>query len=96
MLSCNHKQQNNQQVFSYNETTGLATLDPAFAKSQAVMWAVHQLYNTLVEVDTALNIVPSIAKSWEVSADRLLYTFHLRTDVFFITARYLPMVKAGN
>jgi ABC-type transport system substrate-binding protein len=47
------------------------------------MWAVHQLYNTLVEVDKDLHIVPSVARSWEISADRLTYTFHLRPDVFF-------------
>ena len=47
------------------------------------MWAVHQLYNTLVEVDQDLNTVPSLAKSWEISDDRLTYTFHLRNDVFF-------------
>ena len=47
------------------------------------MWAVHQLYNTLVEIDNNLHIVPSLAKSWEISVDRLTYTFHLRNDVFF-------------
>lgn len=47
------------------------------------MWPVHQIYNTLVETDSNLNIVPSLAKSWDVSGDRLLYTFHLRNDVFF-------------
>ena len=70
-------------VFRYNETSGIASLDPAFAKNQSIMWAIHQLYNTLVEVDSNLNIVPSLAKSWEISADNLLFTFHLRTDVFF-------------
>jgi len=47
------------------------------------MWAIHQLYNTLVEVDSKLNIVPSLAKSWEFSDDRKTVTFHLRNDVFF-------------
>jgi len=47
------------------------------------MWAVHQLYNTLVEVDDNLHVVPSLAKSWEISGDRRSYTFHLRKDVFF-------------
>jgi peptide/nickel transport system substrate-binding protein len=70
-------------VFRYNEQTGIATLDPAFAKNQSIIWAVHQLYNTLVETDQELNIVPSLAKSWEVSGDRRTYIFHLRTDVFF-------------
>lgn len=70
-------------VFHYNEFTGIASLDPAFAKNQSTMWPAHQLFNTLVEVDSQLQIVPSLAKSWEVSADRLEYTFHLRNDVFF-------------
>ena len=47
------------------------------------MWAVHQLYNTLVQTDDHLNIVPSLAKSWDVSADNLTFTFHLRNDVYF-------------
>ena len=47
------------------------------------MWAVHQLYNTLVEVDSQLNIIPSLAKRWEISEDKTLYTFYLRNDVVF-------------
>jgi oligopeptide transport system substrate-binding protein len=47
------------------------------------MWAVHQLYNTLVEVDENMQLKPSLAKSWEISSDNLVLIFHLRTDVFF-------------
>lgn len=83
LLGCSAKHSTDKQVFNYNEQTGIASLDPAFAKNQSVMWPVHQLYNTLVEVDSNLNIVPSLAKSWEVSADRLTFTFHLRNDVVF-------------
>jgi peptide/nickel transport system substrate-binding protein len=36
-----------------------------------------------VQVDSSLHIVPSIAKSWEISEDGKVYTFHLRNDVFF-------------
>jgi peptide/nickel transport system substrate-binding protein len=82
-LSCRNGKTTDRQVFYYNETTGIATLDPAFAKNQSIMWAVHQIYNTLVEIDSNLNIVPSVASRWEVSEDRLVYTFHLRNDVFF-------------
>jgi peptide/nickel transport system substrate-binding protein len=80
---CGHSSRENKNIFHYNETTGIATLDPAFAKNQSIIWAVHQLYNTLVETDDHLNMVPSLAKSWDVSPDRLTYKFHLRTDVFF-------------
>lgn len=83
LASCAGKKHSDKKVFHYNEQTGIASLDPAFAKNQSIMWPVHQLYNTLVEVDKQLQIVPSLAKSWEISDDRLVYTFHLRDDVFF-------------
>ena len=70
-------------IFHYNEFNGIASLDPAFAKSQSVMWAAHQLYNTLVEIDDSLHIVPALATRWDISDDRTEFTFHLRTDVYF-------------
>lgn len=83
LLGCNHSTTSNKQIFRYNEQTGIATLDPAFAKNQSIMWAVHQLYNTLVETDDSLHLVPSLATSWDISADKKTYTFHLRTNVLF-------------
>ena len=80
---CGLKTSNHQQVFTYNQVEGLPTLDPAFTKNQATMWVAHQLFNTLVEVDSNLNIVPSLATRWQISEDRLTYTFYLRPDVFF-------------
>lgn len=77
-------------MFYYNESTGIATLDPAFAKNQSIMWAIHQVYNTLVEIDSNLNIVPSVAKTWDISTDRTTYTFHLRTDVYFHDSEIFP------
>lgn len=81
--ACHQHANSDKQVFSYNESTGIASLDPAFAKNQSIMWPVHQIYNTLIEVDSGLNIVPSLAKSWDISPDRLTYTFHLRDSIFF-------------
>jgi oligopeptide transport system substrate-binding protein len=82
-VCCDNKREKTTNVFHYNETTGIATLDPAFAKNQSIVWAVHQLYNTLVETDEQLNIVPSLATGWDVSEDRMTYTFHLRQDIYF-------------
>lgn len=82
-LSCRQYQEDERMVFKYNQPEGLVTLDPAFAKSQPVIWATHQIYNTLVEIDSSLHIVPSIATRWEVSADGLLYTFHLGDSIYF-------------
>ncbi len=83
ITACQSTSTQNKMVFTYNQVEGLPTLDPAFAKNQSTMWVAHQLYNTLVEVDSNLNIVPSLAKSWQISADRLTYTFNLRNDVYF-------------
>lgn len=83
LFSCYNKKSSKAGIFHYNEVSGIASLDPAFAKSQAVMWPVHQLYNTLVEVDDSLRIVPSLTRSWDISEDRRTFIFHLRTDVYF-------------
>lgn len=81
--SCRSSVDGDTGYFRYNETAGISSLDPAFAKSQAVIWATHQIYNTLVEVDSIGTLIPAVARDWEISADRRTYTFHLRTDVFF-------------
>jgi ABC-type transport system substrate-binding protein len=81
--SCKSHLHPDKKIFHYNEQTGIASLDPAFAKNQSIMWAIHQLYNTLIEVDADMHLKPSLAKSWDISADNITFTFHLRTDVYF-------------
>lgn len=80
---CGSGSHSDKKIFRYNETTGIASLDPAFAKNQSVMWAVHQLYSTLVEVDENGGIQPLLAKNWEFSADKKSIVFNLRTDIYF-------------
>jgi len=71
-------------VFHLNIATGyLESIDPAYAKDLNMMWVDHMIYNTLVETDEHLHTIPSLAKTWEVSANGLAYTFHLRNDAFF-------------
>ena len=83
LAGCYNKKNNEGNVFHYNEFSGISSLDPAFAKSQSTMWAAHQLFNTLVEIDDSLHIVPALAKSWDISDDRTTFVFHLKTDVVF-------------
>ena len=71
------------QVFHYNQSSGISSLDPAFARDQANIWAVNALYNSLLQLDDSLHIRPCIARSWDISDDGLTYTFHLRGDVWF-------------
>lgn len=83
LASCRNKISGPDNIFRYNESAGLSTLDPAFAKDLPHIWACNQLFNTLVELDSQMNIVPSLAKRWEISEDGLVYTFVLRDDVVF-------------
>jgi len=83
LAACYNGGKSGKKIFHYNEFNGISSLDPAFAKSQATMWPAHQLFNTLVEIDDSLHIIPSLAKSWDISVDRTIFTFHLRTDVLF-------------
>ena len=85
LASCSHKKTgDNKKVFHLNISTGyLESLDPADAKDLNMMWIDHMVYNTLVETDEQLHTQPSLARSWEVNANGLVYTFHLRNDVFF-------------
>lgn len=73
----------NRTVFNLNLDQGLTSLDPAFARNQNVMWMCNQIFNGLVQVDDSLHVQPCIARTWEISADGMSYTFHLRKDVFF-------------
>lgn len=93
LLNGCHRASEVKNIFRYNEQSGIATLDPAFAKNQSIMWAIHQIYNTLVQTDDQLNIVPSLATSWEVSPDNLVFTFHLRSDVYFQDNNCFPNGK---
>ena len=84
LASCHTPTDNSKKVFYLNISSGyLESMDPAYAKDLNMMWIDHMVYNTLVETDEHLHTVPSLAKSWEVSTDGLVYTFHLRGNVYF-------------
>lgn len=85
LFACGAPQQkgDNKHTFRYNLAAGLTSLDPAFAKNQANIWATNHLYNGLVQLDSELMIKPALAHSWDISEDGKTYTFFLRDDVLF-------------
>ena len=102
LLSCHRTgREETRTVFRYNESAGIASLDPAFARDQANIWACNQLFNGLVQLDSQLRVQPCIAERWEISDDGRTYTFHLRRDVRFQETDYFPVpptrrVTAGD
>lgn len=45
--------------------------------------AIVNMYDGLTTVNAKGEIVPHLAKSWDISPDGLTYTFHLRDDAKF-------------
>ena len=70
----------NHKVFVYNHADGLSSLDPAFARNQANIWATTQLFNGLFELSDELYTVPSLVETWEVSQDGKVYTFGIKKE----------------
>ena len=85
LFSCgkNNSSDENLKIFKYNESAGILTLDPIYAKDLPHIWVCNQIFNGLVAFDDEMNVVPAIAKSWNISDDGMTYTFILRDDVWF-------------
>lgn len=89
-VSCGKNSTNDKEhlVFRYNESANVSSLDPAFSKSQAIIWPCNLIFNGLVQLDDSLHIQPDIAKTWTISPDGKTYTFILRNDVYFHKSGY--------
>jgi ABC-type transport system substrate-binding protein len=96
--SCQDNKTNERDhlIFRYNEHSNIPTLDPAFARNPQSIWPANQLYNGLVQLDDALNIIPDIAKSWTVNDTTNTYTFTLRSDVYFHKNKVFTSYKLGQ
>lgn len=56
-------------------------LDPQMTSAYVSFQVLENVFDTLVEPDENLEMVPSLAESWTVSDDGLTYTFTLRDGV---------------
>ncbi|MBN2551313.1 MAG: hypothetical protein JXB06_01025 [Spirochaetales bacterium] len=61
------------------------TLDPHRAASTVDRSTVDPIFNGLVRYPPGdqVEVEPDLAESWEISADRTVWTFHLREGVYF-------------
>ena len=59
--------------------------------------AAETMFNRLVDFKPGTTeVVPALAKTWEISDDGLTYTFHLRDDVKFHTTDYFKPTRNMN
>jgi peptide/nickel transport system substrate-binding protein len=95
-FACGKRETGNYLIFRYNESKGIPTLDPAFARNQTIIWPASNIFNGLVQIDSLLQVQPCIASHWEISSDKLIYTFYLRTDVCFHPHEVFGAQKSRN
>lgn len=67
----------------YGEYGRPATLDPVTSNDMIALRISELLFNGLVGIDEKQDIVPELAKKWEISRDGSTYTFYLRQDVLW-------------
>ncbi len=72
-----------KDLFCYNASDGVRSLDPGKATDLETMWVVDQLYEGLLEMDVQLNARPALAEDWSMTPDGLTYAFRLRSGARF-------------
>lgn len=95
-VGCSDAIESEANVFRYNESANLNSLDPAFARSLEPMWVVDQLFDGLVELDAQLQIRPVVAREYFISDSGRTWTFVLRDDVYFSPAPEVVGLEFGR
>ncbi len=67
--------------------TDPTTLDPHLTGDVPSAVFIVEVFGGLVTIDQNLEIVPDLARDWEISSDGKTYTFHLREDAKFHDGR---------
>ena len=89
LTSCSksNDSKNNSQTAPKNKDTLVvslkaepATLDPDISGDVISHRVINDLFEGLVSLDQSNNVVPGVAKSWDISKDGKVYTFHLRDN----------------
>ena len=71
-------------TYTLNEIRGNpASLDPVRMNSKVEDDIGTNIFDKLIDNNSALELVPELATRWEISQDGKTYTFHLRNDAYF-------------
>ena len=65
------------------------TLDPQLLTGQPEMRIATAVFEGLLRRNATGHVEPGIAESWEISPDKLTYTFHLRANAYWSDGRPL-------
>lgn len=70
-------------IYRSNEVGEMSSLDPVAINDVTSSHVAGNVYDKLVSFNAKLELVPQLAKYWDVSADGKTYTYHLRSGVRF-------------
>ena len=70
-------------IFKYDISGNPRTLDPQTVRDSSGLELIANIFDGLLRLDENGDAVPSVAKSYSVSDDGLVYTFTLREDVYW-------------
>lgn len=74
----------------------LPNLDPGLAETDAQLDLAQNLFIGLTNHNPQTDVIePELAATWEVSADGLIWTFHLRDDVYWVRPGNPPAEEDG-
>ena len=74
-------------IIDSRDTYDPRSMDPALSTDVPTGRAVAYIFDGLTRFTPDAKVVPGLAKSWDVSADGITYTFHLRSGVKFHDGR---------
>lgn len=74
-------------IIDSRDTYDPRSMDPALSTDVPTGRAVAYLFDGLTRFTPDAKVVPGLAKSWDIAADGLTYTFHLRNGVKFHDGR---------
>jgi len=80
--AASEKPKETKDTIVFAQGADITSLDPQIGKQLRACYVTTQIFDTLVKFDENMQLVPSIAKSWEVLSDTS-YKFNLRDDVKF-------------
>lgn len=69
-----------EAVLNRDSSTDPATLDQHHSSTVYEGYILRDLYEGLVTFDNKGDVIPGVAKSWEISSNGLTYVFHFRED----------------
>ena len=69
------------QIIYYNIDSEPVTLDPQIANDSASRLIIMNTFEGLVRTGENNSILKGAAESWDISGDKMMYTFHLRNGL---------------